>query len=86
MSKIVGIDLGTTDSAVAVKEGGDPRRLAWNSVLIGLFIACVVLVTLFGAVQAAMAAGVLYAAPSASGSGDCSDWDNACTLQTALTT
>ncbi len=28
--------------------------------------------------------GVLYAAPSAQGSGDCSSWANACTLQTAL--
>lgn len=29
--------------------------------------------------------GVRYAAPRASGSGDCSSWGNACTLQTALT-
>ena len=28
--------------------------------------------------------GVLYAAPAAGGSGDCSSWANACTLQTAL--
>lgn len=28
--------------------------------------------------------GVLYAAPTAGGSGDCSSWANACTLQTAL--
>ncbi|PWH17465.1 MAG: hypothetical protein DDG58_07980, partial [Ardenticatenia bacterium] len=28
--------------------------------------------------------GILYAAPSAQGSGDCSSWANACTLQTAL--
>jgi LPXTG-site transpeptidase (sortase) family protein len=32
----------------------------------------------------ARAAGVRYAAPSAVGSGDCSSWANACTLQTAL--
>ena len=25
MSKILGIDLGTTNSAIAVMEGGDPR-------------------------------------------------------------
>jgi predicted outer membrane repeat protein len=30
------------------------------------------------------AAGVLHVKPSASGSGNCGDWDNACTLQTAL--
>ncbi len=28
--------------------------------------------------------GVLYAAPESQASADCSDWDNACTLQTAL--
>lgn len=28
--------------------------------------------------------GVLSAAPTAQGSGDCSDWADACTLQTAL--
>lgn len=31
------------------------------------------------------AAAIRYAAPSAQGSGDCSSWGNACTLQTALT-
>jgi hypothetical protein len=35
--------------------------------------------------QAAHATGVRYAKPAASGSGDCSNWANACTLQTALT-
>jgi hypothetical protein len=34
--------------------------------------------------QGQPAAGVLYVKPSTSGSGDCSNWDNACTLQTAL--
>jgi hypothetical protein len=34
--------------------------------------------------QAAHAAGVLYAKPAASGTGDCLSWTNACTLQTAL--
>ncbi len=33
----------------------------------------------------AHAAVVLYAKPAASGTGDCSSWANACTLQTALT-
>jgi hypothetical protein len=32
------------------------------------------------------AASIRYAAPTAQGSGDCSSWSNACTLQTALTT
>jgi hypothetical protein len=35
--------------------------------------------------QAAHAAGVRYAKPIASGTGDCSSWANACTLRTALT-
>ena len=37
------------------------------------------------AVTPAHAAGILYAKPVASGTGDCSSWTNACTLQTALT-
>lgn len=36
--------------------------------------------------QAAINAVVLYAAPIAQGTGDCSGWDDACTLQTALST
>lgn len=35
-------------------------------------------------VTPARAAGILYARPVASGTGDCSNWDDACTLQTAL--
>jgi len=35
--------------------------------------------------QSAHAAGVIYAKPTASGSANCLSWDNACTLQTALT-
>jgi predicted outer membrane repeat protein len=31
------------------------------------------------------AAGIRYAAPAANGAGDCSSWENACTLQSALT-
>ncbi len=34
--------------------------------------------------QPALAASVLYAAPTAQGAGNCSSWENACTLQTAL--
>jgi hypothetical protein len=51
--------------------------------LAGLFLA--VALTL-GAPQAIYAdSGVRYAAPEAQGSGNCSSWANACTLQTALT-
>jgi hypothetical protein len=35
--------------------------------------------------QTAHAVAVLHAAPTASGAGDCKGWDNACTLQYALT-
>jgi len=41
-------------------------------------------VLILAPVSPASAAGILYAAPSAVGSGNCSSWDNACTLQTAL--
>ncbi len=50
--------------------------------LAGLFLAAALMV---GAPQATYAdPGVRYAAPAVQGSGDCSSWDNACTLQTAL--
>jgi len=35
--------------------------------------------------QSVRAASVRYAKPTATGTGDCSSWANACTLQTALT-
>ena len=51
--------------------------------LTGLSLATAVTLT---APQSARAnPGVLYAAPVAQGSGNCSSWTNACTLQTALT-
>jgi hypothetical protein len=51
--------------------------------LAGLFLAAALMV---GAPQATYAdPGVRYVAPEAQGSGDCSSWDHACTLQSALT-
>jgi len=52
-----------------------------------LFILVFMLALTFSAldVTPAHAAGVRYAKPVASGTGDCSSWTNACTLQTALT-
>lgn len=50
--------------------------------LAGLFLAAALLL---GAPQATYAdPGVRYAAPAAQGNGDCTSWDHACTLQTAL--
>ncbi len=51
--------------------------------LIGLSLASAVTLTAPHTVRADP--GVLYAAPTAQGSGNCSSWANACTLQTALT-
>lgn len=52
------------------------------SLLLGLsFVLAVTLTTPY----AGRAAGMLYVAPAAQGSGDCSSWANPCTLQTALT-
>jgi hypothetical protein len=49
-----------------------------------LALVCLLLLSL--PLAPARASGVVrYAAPTARGSGDCSSWDNACTLQTALT-
>ena len=45
----------------------------------------VVLILAVAPHQAAHAAGMLYVKPAASGTGDCSNWTNACTLQAALT-
>jgi uncharacterized repeat protein (TIGR01451 family) len=50
--------------------------------LIGLLLTLAVVLAAF---QTARAASILYAAPTAQGSGDCSSWANACPLQTALT-
>jgi len=48
-----------------------------------LIILCALILT-GSAVWGRQATYVLYAKPAASGSGDCSSWENACTLQTAL--
>ncbi len=50
--------------------------------LIGLTLVAALNLTFPRATSASP--GVLYAAPTAQGSGNCTSWDNACTLQTAL--
>ncbi len=60
-----------------LKESG--RKI----VMLGV-VACLLLALSGTTGISAAADSVLYAKPSASGSGNCSDWDNACTLQTAL--
>src|SRR5687768_10898623 len=52
-----------------------------------LFTLIALLASLAGAAVTytpAYAAGVLFAKPTATGSGNCSSWANACTLQTAI--
>ena len=60
------------------------HKLSFPTVLVHLFIvlALAFWFTPFQRVQANP--DVLYAAPEAQGNADCSDWDNACNLQTAL--
>jgi len=48
------------------------------------FIILCALILTGSAVWGRQATYVLYVRPAASGSGDCSSWENACTLQTAL--
>jgi len=56
-------------------------RIALRRVLV---LLCLPLLSL--PIAPVYAASIRYAAPTAQGSGDCSSWSNACTLQTALTT
>ncbi len=50
-----------------------------------LFVCALTLTFLFAGAQPAGAlVGILYVAPEAQGAEDCSSWENACTLQTAL--
>jgi len=49
-----------------------------------LLLLCLLLLSL--PIVPVYAASIRYAAPTDQGSGDCSSWSNACTLQTALTT
>jgi uncharacterized repeat protein (TIGR01451 family) len=56
-----------------------PRRS-----LATLLSVVLILVPILGMSRSSLAAGVLYAAPTASGNADCSSWTDACTLQTAL--
>ncbi len=50
--------------------------------VLGVFL---IMTVVLPAPRPVSASGVLYAAPTATGSADCSSWANACTLQTALT-
>ena len=49
--------------------------------VLGMIICLMVLV---GGVNAQVWAVALYVVPGGTGLGNCSDWDNACDLQTAL--
>ncbi|MBN2046737.1 MAG: hypothetical protein JW750_02740, partial [Anaerolineaceae bacterium] len=50
-----------------------------------MWIMALLLVWAIAPSRAVQAAGVRYAKPNAAGAGDCSSWDDACALQTALT-
>jgi hypothetical protein len=50
--------------------------------VLGVFL---IMTAVLPAPRPVSASSVLYAAPTATGSADCSSWTNACTLQTALT-
>ena len=50
--------------------------------VLGVFL---IMTVVLPAPRPVSASSVLYAAPTATGSADCSSWANACTLQTALT-
>lgn len=58
------------------------RRAKIILLFVGVFLTLVVALAAF---QTTLASGVRYAAPATVGTGDCSSWENACTLQTALT-
>jgi len=61
------------------------RNLIAGISLLLIVLFLVMSVTLTAPQSAHAAPGILYAAPTAQGSGNCSSWANACTLQTALT-
>jgi len=60
------------------------RYLTTGMALLLMGLSLVTAVTLTAPQPARANPGVLYAAPTAQGSGNCSSWDNACTLQSAL--
>lgn len=62
------------------------RNLIMGIALLLIGLSLTTAVTLTAPQSARANPGVLYAAPTAQGSGNCSNWANACTLQTALTT
>jgi hypothetical protein len=50
-----------------------------------VFLILISLIMPYGLSRVSATINVLYAKPEVSGNGDCSSWDDACTLQTALT-
>lgn len=60
------------------------RNFTAGASLLLIGLSLIIAVNLTASSIARANPGVLYAAPAAQGSGDCSDWANACTLQTAL--
>ncbi len=60
------------------------RRFSAGAALLLLGLSLILAVNLTASPIARATPGVLYAAPAAQGMGTCSDWANACTLQTAL--
>lgn len=60
------------------------RRSTAGIVLLLVGLSLTMAVTLIASHTVRANPGVLYAAPTAQGSGDCSSWDNTCTLKVAL--
>ncbi len=60
------------------------HRLSFPTKLVYIFIVLALVFWFFPFQKVQANPGVLYAAPESQGNADCSNWDNACKLQTAL--